>query len=486
MSSHKRSLDRFNGWALFLSVARYFKLSTGVVVFLCVFLQQTGNTQESITFNWEGYTYQADINWVIKHNNVEYRSGTSPAFDRTADGSFDLVVYFKFKYDSVPPDQNLAWGFQFAQNGGLISPASNEKRSRSLKQFQRFQLTGTGTGNLVISPKVWLRNRSNQFEVITLAQPFNINFNIAEGNAKQAANTPQPAIDSLKINPIKSKEIPIPVSEHTVNTEVEIEAYKIAMSEIDSTQKIKALLDFVDKFSPDKPKSPLVAEAIKNVPLGTSLPKTRGDGTYSYTLNYAVKPEIDSSNVRGWEWDLSRERGGQYQLTLRDLGDSVHLFKIADVGKNAPFNLPREIRPFDKIQVGLATETSEAFQIRFQGGVPPFIIFLSQNRIPKARFIVTSTDTIWTINKDDCLLCKNGKHTLEVYNSDFSTLLLRVEDGINIFRINYYYLGLTALALILLVYFFYKPLTRVRQRYIYEKRLRDIEAWEKRDAEDGH
>ncbi len=438
--------------------------------------------QSNISFSSDGYTHQAEISWGIKHNNAEFRADRALSFDRAADGTFDLAVNFKFKYDSIPADQDLLWGFQFAQNGGLITPASSEKKSRSMRLFQRFQLNSIGSGSLVISPKIWKRSRSGQFEVVALAAPFKLDFTVLEGDKiNPEASTPLP--ESPPVSPIQGKEIPIPVSVQESHSAPEIEEYRVAMGAVDSTEKIKALLDFVDKYAPDKPKSPLVAEAIKNVPLGTSLPQNAGKGTYSYTLNYAVNPVIDSSKVRGWQWDLSQEGAGRYQLTLRDLGDSVHQFSITDIGKNAPYNRPKEIRPFDKIQVHLIKEDRSSFVLRFAGGTPPFIVFLSQNRIPKARFVVNATDTLWSVQKDACVLCKNGPHTLEVYNSDFSTLLLRIDKGIQITRINYYLLGITGIALLLLIYFLYKPLTRIRQRYVYEKTLRDIENWEKRDSD---
>ncbi len=480
-----RSLDRFIGRRKTLHKSNSGGWVAGWLFVGSLLWVHTGFSQQTLSFSSDGYTYHADINWVIKNNNAEYRNASAHQFDKSLDATFDLVVFFKFKYDSIPPDQDIVWGFQFNQGGGIITPARNEKRTRSLKIFQRFQLTGTGEANLVISPKAWKKNRSNQYESLDLAQPFKLTFSINETGVSATAQQPGSGIDSLVISPIKSKEIPVPVSEHLANTEIEIQAFKKAISEIDSTQKIKALLDFVDKYAPEKPKSALVTEAIKNVPLGTSLPKTKGDGTYSYTLNYAVNPVIDSGSVKGWDYRLSKEKSGQYQLTLKDRGESVHEFKIADLGKNAPFNRPREIRPFDKVQVSLLGENSESFQLRIVGGVPPFIVFLSQNRVPKARFIFNQTDTLYSISKDACKMCKSGAHTLEVYNNDFSTLLLRADSAIHIFRINYYYLGLIALAIVLVIYFLYKPITRARQRYVYERRLRDIEDWEKRDNMEG-
>jgi hypothetical protein len=432
-----------------------------------------GHAQQSISFSIDGYTYQADINWIVKHNRTNYQGKVAHALDRSVDPSVDLVVLFKFRYDSIPGDQNLVWGFQFSEEGGLLTPTRNDKRSRSLKLFQRFQLTGTGNASLLISPKVWRKSSSNQFNIVTLAEPFKLNFNISEGAVTALNGAPVP--DSLNNKPVQT----IPSS--TASSEAESIAYNLAIAESESTQKIKALMNFVDKFSTAKTSSPLVTEAIKNVPLATSLPVNKEGKRFSYTLNYAVNPVIDTSSVRGWRWTLSESDFGRYQLILDDIGDSVHSFKIADLGKNAPFNQPREIRPFDKIQVTLEGEDRNSFWFRLEGGVPPFIVFLSQNQIPKARYVINYTDTLWTIPKSSCKLCKSGPHTLEVYDNDFTTLLLRADKAIHITRINYIYLGLLAVAILLIIYFSFKPLKRARDRYLYEKRLRDIEAWEEKD-----
>lgn len=460
------------------AVLTFRKILPAVVLILCCSVPELGKTQQTVSFNIDGFTYQADINWVVKHNGTDYPGRTSHAINRSLDGTIDLMVLFKFRYDSIPDDQNLVWGFTFSHDGGLLSPARNEKRSRSVKLFQRFQLTNTGTASLLISPKVWRKTRSNQFEVVTLAQPFKLNFAISENN--NTASNAAASKDSLTNRPQPATE-----AETAGNAEVtaaETEAFNKAVNEVESTQKIKALMSFVDKYSPAKPSSPLVTEAIKNVPLAASLPAKKGGKTFSYTLNYAINPVIDTSSVKGWHWTLSESDFGRYQLILNDLGDTVHSFRIADLGKNAPFNRPREISPFDTIQVTLEGEDSDAFYLRFLGGNPPFIVFLSQNQIPKARYFIEQTDTLMAIPKATCRLCKDGAHTLEVYDSDFSTLLLHASKAIHISRLNYFQVGLIGVGIILAIYFLFNPARRAWKRYLYEKQLREIEEWEKKDV----
>lgn len=448
-----------------------------VLLILCFGAPNWGKAQQTISFNVDGFTYQADINWVVKHNGTDYPGRTSHAFNRSQDGTIDLMVLFKFRGDAIPDDQNLVWGFTFSHEGGMLSPGRNEKRSRSVKLFQRFRLTNTGNASLLISPKVWQKTRSNQFEVVALAQPFKLNFAISENSL--ASNTPI-LKDSTKNRQQQSQETEI--ADNSAVTDEETEAFNQAVNEVESTQKIKALMSFVDKFSPEKPSSPLVAEAIKNVPLAASLPAKKGGKTFSYTLNYAINPVIDTSSVKGWHWTLSESDFGRYQLILNDLGDTVHSFRIADLGKNAPYNRPRDFSPFDTIQVALEGEDSDAFYLRFLGGSPPFIVFLSQNKIPKARYIIEQTDTLMAIPKATCRLCKDGPHSLEVYNSDFSTLLLHANKAIHISRLSYFQIGLIAVGIILAIYFLFNPARRAWRRYVYEKQLRDIEEWEKKDA----
>ncbi len=461
------------------AVINYRMMLPAVLLFLLWIIPHTGKSQQTVSFNIDGFTYQANINWVVKHNGADFPGRTAHAVNRSLDGTIDLMVLFKFRYDSIPDDQNLVWGFQFSHEGGLLSPARNEKRSRSVKLFQRFQLTGTGNASLLISPKVWRKTRSNQFEVVALAQPFKLNFAISE-NGDLVSNTSS-IRDSIQNRPQQSNETN--AADNPTVTDEERAAFNQASKEVESTQKIKAFMSFVDKFSPEKPASPLVTEAIKNVPLSTSLPDKKGGGkTFSYTLNYAVNPVIDTSSVKGWRWTLSESDFGRYQLILNDLGDTVHSFRIADLGKNAPFNRPREISPFDTIKVTLEGEDSDAFYLRFLGGNPPFIVFLSQDQIPKARYFIEQTDTLVSIPKSTCKLCKNGAHTLEVYDSDFNTLLLHADKAIHIRRLNYFQAGLIAVGIILAIYFLFNPARRAWKRYIYEKQLREIEEWEKKDA----
>ncbi|MBK6930892.1 MAG: hypothetical protein IPH12_08440 [Saprospirales bacterium] len=432
--------------------------------------------QQSISINVEGKIYRADIFWTIRHNNLDYKGVTIYSFDRSLSATFDLAVHFKFKNDSIPQDNNLVWGFQFNQTGDILFPPANEKRSRSARQFQRFDMRSTGEASLTIIPKIWKKLAGGGFEPLNMGTPFTLGFKITDsGGAALVSNNP--AVDNLNgPNAGSTPEQPLAGKDQE-----ESRAYAAATTMSDSTEKIKALIDFVDKYAAERPASPLVATAIKNVPLGTSLPKNRGDGSITYTLDYAVNPVIDTAGVQGWKWELSEFAFGRYELKLQDLGDSVHSIRIADLGKNAPFNRPRELRPFDRISVQLIGQDREFFQLKVEGGVPPFIVFLSQDKIPRERYILTRTDTVWSLRKSDCRLCKTGKHTLEVYNSDFSTLLLRAQNSIQIFRVNYYFAGLLGVLVISLFILLFKPLRRAWRMYRYERQMSEIEAWEKKE-----
>lgn len=458
-------------------------IAGAVLLGLCPFFLPA---QQRITFSVDGAVYRADLNWIIKHNGVESIGKTDHTLDKSRDASFDLVIFFSFIGDSIPADDGVVWGFRFAQNGGVISPSANDKRSRSLKQFQRFQVSGPGKASLAIRPMVWRRNAGNQFETIGEAPLITLNFVIEESLANlPSVSTKTATADST---PRKNPPQPLPKTlpdPQESDKENEAEAFNQAANVADSTLKIKAFIDFVDKYAKEKPESKLVATAIRNIPLGASLPEVKRNGTYSYTLSYAVNPVVDTSSVRGWDWELSSTAYGEYRLTLNDLGDSAHSIRIADLGKNAPYNRPRELRPFDKIRVTLEGETSDSFRLKLQGGVPPFIVFLSQNKIQRERYVLNQTDTIWSISKSSCAMCKNGAHTLEVYNSDFSTLLLRAEGAVHIRRYSLFFLALYGVIALLVVGLLYKPLFKAWQRYAYQRKLREIEAWERLDGNDN-
>ncbi|TNE59247.1 MAG: hypothetical protein EP344_08725 [Bacteroidetes bacterium] len=433
-----------------------------------------GTAQETIQFNANGKLYRANIVWIVKHNGVTYRQQTAHALDRTGADNFDLAVHFAFENDTVPEDPNLVWGFQFEQGGNLITPARNEKISRSVDLFQRFHLSGTGDAYLTISPKIWRRTPSDQYQVVTQATPVIIGFTVTAPTLSVTAAEPA----RTRQDSTRRRTQPISTLPSVQPNTDEERAYAEAVRLADTQERIKALIDFVDTYAEANPRSGLVAEAIKNIPLGTSLPKRQNENAISYIIDNAVNPRVDSSS--GWRTNLSPEGFGRFRLTLDDLGDTVHYIRIADPGKNAPYNRPRELSPFEQIKVELAGEDIDSFRIKTMGGTPPFIIFLSQNKVHKIRYILNQTDTTWAFSKASCTSCKTGKHTLEVYNSDFSTLLLRVEGAIHIRKINYYNAGAFAVLGLLLLSFAYKPLVRAWRRYRYNKTLREIEAWEEK------
>ncbi|MFN0016120.1 MAG: hypothetical protein ACKVU2_16375 [Saprospiraceae bacterium] len=459
------------------------------VIGVCLFLAVpvTSNCQRTVVFQWNGQNYRADFTWAVKHADTEYKSRAAHTIDRSKDPTFDLEATFRFRNDSIPTDNDVVWGFQFRQAGNIISPATNEKFTRSLRIFQRFQVDGTGNATLTVTPKVWKRNAAGQFDPIGQATPVTIGFSVTDappaaaipvvtGPASEPTTTPP---TNLPTAPPAQVALPQPVA-----LQAEAQAYAEALKEPDSLRP-KALLNFIEQYG-NKPgaQSTLVGKALKDVPLGTSQPEKQSDGTFTYTLVNAVRPVVDSASVQGWKWKLSEFGKGRFQLTLNDIGDTAHSIRIADLGKNAPYNLARDLLPFERIRVTLVGETWDSFQIRVTGGEPPFFVYLSKGNVPKIRYTLTATNQTWSLDKGQCEACKNGQHTVEVYNNDFSTLLLRAESAVHIRRVNYFYRLLSAAVAILLVYFFYKPIIRAWRHFRYQSQLRDIEAWEKRVEEE--
>lgn len=442
------------------------------------------SAQQALEFAIAGQQYRTQFSWVLKHVNTEYRAKPAFVLDRAKNANFDLIVSFSFDNDSLPVDKNVVWGFQFRETGGLILPASNAKRSRSAKQFQRFTATGIGNAGLTIVPMVW-KIGGGGLEVLSQGNPVPMNFNFVEnpleGDNGLANPLPNAGANQTRTDSPAAAPAPVPGG----NTEDEAQAYAEAKSEPDTLRKIKALIDFVDKFAEAKPGSPLVAKAIKDIPLRASIPEKKGGNTYTYTLNYAVNPVVDTSHVRGWQWRLSQGQSGKYQLVLTDLKDSVHSFRIADLGKNAPFNRPRDLKPLERVLIRYLGETSDSFRVQASGGNAPFIVFLSQNGYTKERYIIEKTDQIWTFAKDVCQQCGNGPHTLEVYENDLSTLLLREPDAVHIQKLTTWMLllgavGLAFAAWLLLVWF-----PKFWKRYRYVQKLRDIEQWEEKEARES-
>lgn len=453
-----------------------------VLLLFLLFLYSTANAgaQQEVTFSIAEKTYSAEISWVVKHGGTEYKSQSKHTLDIGQNGTFDLAVFFNFKNDSVPAGNDIVWGFQFASSGNILSPAGNEKRSRSRSQFQRFSVSGAGATQLTLIPKVWQRGSSGRFETIKQGSPAGLDFIFTDaataaakeqatsatekpGGAAQAGNDPQPKQ---------------PGAAQAQEAGKESSDYSAAQNVKDTIQKTRALIDFVDKYAVQNPKSVLVAKAVKDIPLGISVPTIRGEGTYSYTLDYPVDLLIDSAKVRGWKWNLSRTPAGKYELVLTDLKDSVHYFALTDAGKNAPFNLPKELRPFDKIRVELLGESRDSFRLRVSGGSPPFIVFISENGFPVARYIIEKTNAVHSFSKNECESCRTGSYTLEVYNSDFSTLLLRMEKAIHVTRISYLMILLACVVGFPVLYFTLKMLLRLWRWLVYRKTLLEISVLE--------
>ena len=452
-------------------------------------LSATGHTQQLLTFNVGGRNYSAEISWVVKHNNVEFKTKSAHTLDFSKAGAFDLAVFFNFKNDSVPAGGDIVWGFQFSQNGNLINPSGGEKRSRSKSQFQRFNISGVGSSAINITPTVWQKSAAGRFDVLRQGSSFALNFNFTDGSPAVAVSETTgpagtPGAGSQPANPANTDRPASPVVGTPPPSKAETD-YAAAKNVTDTIQRTRALIDFVDKYSTTQPKSELVAKAVKDIPLGVSVPTIRSEGTYTYTLDYPVNLYVDSAKVKGWRWDLSQSPSGKYQLVLTDLKDSVHAFSLVDRGKNAPFNLPKDLSPFDKIKVELVEESSDSFRLRVAGGTPPFIVFLSKNGFPVERYIIERTNTIQTFSKDDCERCETGIYALEVYTNDFSTLLFRLEKAINIRKINYLLVLLFCIVGIPVAYFFFKYIRRFLQWVVYQKKLRDIHVWEKREIREA-
>ncbi len=444
--------------------------------------------QRTVVFQSGDQTWRAEFFWAIKHAGNEYKSRSAHTIDRSKDASFDLEATFRFRNDSLPADNDVVWGFQFRQNGSVISPASNEKYTRSLRLFQRFQASGTGNASLTIIPKAWKRNAAGQYEAIGQAAPVTLGFSVTDGSSVVAPPAPTPApAEPVVTTPPENRPVQ-PTTTPAANTaaqQAEAQAYAQAQGQTDSILRAKALLNFIDVHEGKTGvNSALVNKALKDVPMGISLPVRRDGGSFLYVLDNALNPVVDTGSLRGWEAQLTAIAPGRYELAIRYLSDSLHLIRIADIGKNAPYNKPTELRPFEKIQVELAGETPDSFRIRVTGGVPPFIVYLSQDNIPKIRYLLTRTDTTWTLGKSDCEVCDNGAHTLEVYNRDFSTLLLRAEKSIKISKTNYFYLALYGMTALMLLFFLYKPILRGWRHFQYTRTLRDIEVWERKVEEE--
>ena len=459
-----------------------------VFLALLAFSTVRGLAQQLLTFNVNGKSYNAEISWVVKHNNVEFKSRTTHTLDIGKATAFDLAVFFNFKNDSLPSDNDIVWGFQFSQNGSLISPAGNEKRSRSKSQFQRFNVSGTGAGGIVITPKAWRRAASGRFEMVGQSAAFTLAFNFSDSNLPPAPeNTSSATAPDVAGNPAKTtvnNRPQNPVNENPQDLK-EAKDYTAARNVTDTIQKIRALIDFVDKYAATKPKSALVANAVKDIPLGVSVPTSKGDGTYTYTLDYPVNLYIDSAKVRGWNWNLSKTPSGKYELVLIDLKDTVHAFPLADAGKNSPFNLPKELSPFEKIKVELLGESSDSFHIKLAGGIPPFIVFLSKNGFPVERYVIDTTNITKSFSKDDCDRCKTGTYTLEVYSSDFTTLLLRVEEAIHVRKISYLWILLFCVVGFPVAFFTVKLIPRFWQWLVYQKTLLEIWIYESREIREA-
>ncbi len=432
--------------------------------------------QQSLVFSVNGKNYRAEVSWNVKHAGSAYSNSFAHTLDFSKDKAFDLEVQFRFLEEVPPPEAGLLWGFQFRHGGNILAPTDGEKRARSARQFQRFQAVRGGSAALALIPKVWRQTGEGGIELLVSGPPTSLSFTPMPSKAE----APVAIVDTPAKAPVVAAPVTPPQEEPVSPTlKAESEAYAKAVSEADSTQRIKALIDFVEQYGAANPRSPNVQKALREVPLASSLPQPQSGGQLSYLLNYAVRPTVDTAKSGGWSWDLKNVAPGRFQLTLKPLSDTVTAFSIADLGKAPPFNRPRVLQPFDKVRVSLVGQTRRDFSLHFVGGQPPFMVYLSQDRVTRIRYQVPYTDTIWTLSKELCTVCKGGAHTLEVYTSDFSTLLLREEGGIYIHRVNYWLWVLLPALFVAFIFLFRKPAVKGWRYYRYRRQLRDIEAWER-------
>ncbi len=434
--------------------------------------------QQSFTVPVNGKNYRIEVSWRIKHAGNTYVNATGYELDFSKGNAFDLEVQFRFPEESPPEEANLLSGFQYRCVGSTLAPSDGEKRARGTRHFQRFQAVGEGNAGIILTPKIWMQTPGNPPEVIATAPSLTLGF---VRSASTVASVPVRS-DTAKPTSVESTSPPetLPSQDLTDAAQKEQEdAYAEALNEQDSVQRIRALMDLLLRYQATAPSSPVVQKALRQVPLSTSLPQPQKDGKVSYILNYAVRPEVDTTQAKNWKWELKGLSAGQYLLTLSPLSDTSTTFAVVDVGKSPPFNRPRLLQPFERVSIELLGQTRNDFTLRLKGGTPPFVAYLLQDGVTRVRYLIPQTDTTWTLSKELCTVCKNGAHTLEVFTGDFSTLLLRKENSIEIKRPNYVLPFLSLAAGLILFLILRKPLVSGWKYYQYRRKLRDIEVWER-------
>lgn len=435
--------------------------------------------QQIFVFSLDGKTYRVEASWNVKHVGNTYANATAHTLDFSKGNAFDLEVQFRLPDEAPPPEVELLLGFQYRHGGSTLAPTEGEKRARGLRHFQRFQAVGGGNATLTLTPRVWRRTPEGSVEALASGIPITLAFASVAVPTTPITTTPIATADTTarpsapQLAP-PAQELPL-----TAAQKAEDEAYVKAVSTPDSAQRIRAIIDFLDQYRAADPPSTNVQKALREVPLSASLPQPQAPGRVSYVLDYAVRPVIDSAQADRWRWELKNIAPGRFQLNLSALSDTVTTFTLADAGKSAPFDRPRLLQPFEKVQVDLVGQTLEDFTLRLVGGTPPFMIYLIQDRVTRMRYMVSQTDTTITLSKAACTVCQDGPHTLEVYTGDFSTLLLREIDAIQMDRPNRLPLVVALSIALFLLIAFHKSIGKWWRHYQYRRKLREIEAWER-------
>lgn len=435
--------------------------------------------QQTFVFSLDGKTYRVEASWNVKHAGNTYANATAHTLDFSKGNAFDLEVQFRFLDETPPPEAELLLGFQYRHGGSTLAPTEGEKRARGLRHFQRFQAVGGGNATLTLTPKIWRRTPEGSVEILASGTPTTLGFASAAAPATPVAAAPTATADTTARPSAPQPAQPPQEPPLTPAQKAENEAYAKAVSTPDSAQRIRAMIDFVDQYRATNPPSLNVQKALREVPLSASLPQVQAPGQVSYVLDYAVRPVIDSAQADRWRWELKNIAPGRFQLNLSPLSDTVTTFALADAGKTAPFDRPRLLQPFEKMQVALVGQTADDFTLRLVGGTPPFMVYLLQDRVTRMRYMVSQTDTTITLSKAACTVCQDGPHTLEVYTGDFSTLLLREMDAIQIDRPNRLPLIVVLSVALFLLIVFHKSIGQWWRHYRYRRKLREIEAWER-------
>ncbi|MCC6460572.1 MAG: hypothetical protein IT260_08890 [Saprospiraceae bacterium] len=425
--------------------------------------------QKVLSFDGATQKYQCNVYWTVEHASTVHKGETAFNLDISQEKTIAINILFIFEGSGLPGENDIEWGFQVNESGGSITLPANMNRNRSTKKYLIVKATKGGTSTLTINPKVWRRVDVGNYTELAHADPIVLTFNLTDkGQAVPApANTNKP-------NPAANRpNKPAPVQPAAPQISEEEKAYNEAVGIEEKSRRESALKSFVAKFGAKNANSPLVAKALRAIPLGQSQPTDNNDGTYTYTLTNAVELKIDSNSLRV---QLEKTGFAAYKLTISGTSDTLNQLFITDIGKDAPYNQTKTLKFKERVIVTLVGQDSDSFRIKVSGGTAPFIVFLSQNGFPRERYEITKTDSVFALSKAACKICEDGAHTLEVYDSENSTQLFSSTDAIDIEKTNYILNFLKIVGILLILTFVVIRLRQARQKRLYEDKLRQKKA----------